>query len=95
MKRRGDQVEIVVQDRGIGIPQDELTYIFSRFHRCRNAVTYTGSGLGLAIVKRVIDFHRGEVMVRNTFPGVCFTIRLPVHTGPHPWPAALPYRAVV
>ena len=95
MKRRGEQVEIVVQDRGIGIPQDELTYIFSRFHRCRNAVTYTGSGLGLAIVKRVIDFHRGEVMVRNTFPGVCFTIRLPVHTGPHPWPAALPYRAVV
>ncbi|MFN8374542.1 MAG: HAMP domain-containing sensor histidine kinase [Anaerolineae bacterium] len=71
-------VEVEVRDHGIGIPQDELPLIFSRFHRGRNAVVYPGSGLGLAIVKGIIDRHGGQVCVYNMPPGASFLIRLPL-----------------
>jgi signal transduction histidine kinase len=77
VRSEGEWVEVQVQDRGIGVPAEELPLIFSRFHRCRNAAAYPGSGLGLAIVKSVIDAHHGQIAVRNTAPGTSFTVMLP------------------
>ncbi len=79
VRQAGDQVEIWVNDTGIGIPPEDLPHLFSRFHRGRNAVTYPGSGLGLAIIKAIVEGHRGQVSVQ-TSPGhgTRFDVRLPL-----------------
>ena len=71
-----------VSDTGIGIPFDELPQIYNRFHRGRNATTYTGSGLGLAIVKAIVAAHQGNVEVHSTGEGKGseFSIKLPAIT---------------
>ncbi|MCP4540012.1 MAG: HAMP domain-containing histidine kinase [Chloroflexi bacterium] len=71
-------VKISVEDTGIGIPEQDLLVLFSRFHRGRNAATYPGNGLGLAIVKAIAEGHRGQVTAENTDAGARFTLRLPV-----------------
>lgn len=54
-------VKLVISDTGIGIPEDDLAHLFSRFHRGSNASGYSGNGLGLAIVKAIADKHNAEV----------------------------------
>lgn len=56
-------IQIIVEDTGIGIPLDDLPTLFSRFRRGRNTARYPGSGLGLAIVKAVVDAHHGHIRV--------------------------------
>jgi len=73
-----DWVKVNIQDCGIGIPSDEMSLIFSRFHRGRNAIDHYGSGLGLAIVRGVVDSHHGEITVKNMNPGARFSIMLPL-----------------
>jgi signal transduction histidine kinase len=75
----GDQwAELWVEDNGIGIPEEDLPHLFSRFHRGRNTAAYPGSGLGLAIVRAIADGHGGQVVAENTEQGARFTLRLPV-----------------
>ncbi|MBZ0301093.1 MAG: HAMP domain-containing histidine kinase, partial [Anaerolineae bacterium] len=76
-KCESSNIELWVQDTGIGIPDDDLPQLFSRFHRGRNAFAYPGSGLGLAIVKAIADAHAGSVCAANRLPGTRFTLRLP------------------
>jgi two-component system sensor histidine kinase SenX3 len=81
---RGDDVEIVVADRGRGIPPAEQERIFERFYRIDPARSRAtgGTGLGLAIVKHVCSIHGGTVSVwSQEGRGATFTIRLPRHTG--------------
>lgn len=74
----GEWAELRVEDTGIGIPEDDLPQLFSRFHRGRNTATYPGSGLGLAIVKAIVEGHGGTVSAQNTAQGALFAVRLPV-----------------
>lgn len=73
-------VSFRIQDDGIGIPEDELPYIFERFYRAdksRNRMT-GGSGLGLAIVKSIVEAHGGKVMVESKLnKGSMFEVILP------------------
>lgn len=73
-------VEITVEDTGIGIPVDDLSQLFGRFHRGRNASAYPGHGLGLAIVKAIAEAHGGSVHAENVDRGARFSLRLPVHS---------------
>lgn len=73
-----DQVVIAVADTGIGIPEEDIPYIFNRFHRGRNARSFSGNGLGLAIVKAVADGIGGTVSAQNTSPGTLFSLHLPM-----------------
>jgi len=76
-----DRVSISVEDRGVGIPQEELTKVFDKFYRARTARTQetTGSGLGLALVKHIIEAHEGTVDVNSVVgEGSTFVLRLPV-----------------
>jgi signal transduction histidine kinase len=74
-------VRIVVEDTGIGIPQDKLDRIFERFFQVDNSSTreFGGTGLGLSIVKSFIDAHGGDIRVDSeTGKGSRFTVLLPV-----------------
>ena len=71
---------ITVSDTGIGIPDDELPYIFDRFYRGEKpqAMQVSGTGLGLAILKDIVDLHGGQVTVESTVgAGSSFTVWLP------------------
>lgn len=72
-----DQLIVMVQDEGKGIPADELPLIFDRFYRGSNQ-TSKGTGLGLAICKVIVEAHYGEIRVKNTpDKGACFTLVIP------------------
>ncbi len=76
----GDQVVIVVEDHGIGIPRRSLGRIFERFYRVDRARARNtgGTGLGLAIVRHVVSNHGGEVAVESVEGrGSVFTLLLP------------------
>ncbi len=77
---RGDQVITSVCDRGIGIPTDELSQVFERFHRGRqvSSTNYGGLGLGLYITQQIIDRHSGTIWVESKEgAGTTFYFSLP------------------
>ncbi|MDQ6800919.1 MAG: ATP-binding protein [Acidobacteriota bacterium] len=67
VEERGDQIVTSVSDRGIGIPSDELSQIFERFHRGRqvSSTNYGGLGLGLYITRQIVDRHGGSIWVES------------------------------
>ena len=76
----GGWVDVVVRDRGIGIPAKDLERIFERFYRVDRARSREtgGTGLGLSIVRHVATNHGGEVLVESQEGlGSTFTLRLP------------------
>jgi signal transduction histidine kinase len=78
--RRGREVRITVEDRGVGIPADEQRRIFEPFFRGRDvlASTVRGSGLGLSLARRVVEAHGGSIGVRSEpGQGSAFTLHLP------------------
>jgi signal transduction histidine kinase len=68
---------VAVRDEGPGIPDDERTRVFDRFHRGSQDRT-PGSGLGLAIARQVAESHQGRlVLAERSGPGSTFVIWLP------------------
>ncbi len=73
-RRDKQDLLILFDDNGCGIPADDLDKIFEPFFTTRNK----GTGLGLAISKRIIEQHHGTITVVSTpNQGTTFTIRLP------------------
>ncbi|HZR46229.1 MAG TPA: PAS domain S-box protein [Candidatus Manganitrophaceae bacterium] len=75
-----ERVEMVFQDTGIGIKEEELPKIFDAFHQVDGAATreFGGVGLGLAIVKEMMDRLQGDIMVQSEYGvGSVFTVHLP------------------
>ena len=69
-----DDVEIVVQDEGCGIPSDDLEHVFEPFH----STFERGTGLGLATVHRIVTELRGTIQVSSTMgQGTTMRVRLP------------------
>lgn len=65
-RRRGAMVEIVVEDRGPGIPEHALERIFERFYTDRPEQGFgQNSGLGLSISKQIIEAHGGRISAEN------------------------------
>ncbi|HUP48943.1 MAG TPA: ATP-binding protein [Thermoanaerobaculia bacterium] len=78
---KGDLLLTSVCDRGIGIPADELTQVFERFHRGRqvSSTNYGGLGLGLYITKQIIERHSGSIWVESAEGiGTTFYFSLPI-----------------
>jgi two-component system sensor histidine kinase MprB len=68
---------ITVRDRGPGIDEEDLPYVFDRFYRARSARGLPGSGLGLAIVRQVAEAHGGTVVAeRGEGGGTVMTLHL-------------------
>src|SRR6201994_774068 len=83
-RRRGDNIEISVTDRGIGIALEDQERVFERFFRGDKARSRAtgGSGLGLAIVKHVAANHNGTIGVwSKPGTGSTFTLSIPVYQG--------------
>ena len=80
VKLMEDHVQIVVDDDGIGITEEQLPYIWNRFYRCDSARNNsTSSGLGLSMVKWIIEAHGGLCDVKSCYgKGTTFTFTLPV-----------------
>lgn len=74
-----DRVRLEVSDEGIGIPAEDLPFVFERFHRGRNvARDVSGSGVGLASARRMVELHGGTIHVESQEGrGTTFTVRLP------------------
>ncbi|HEV2115888.1 MAG TPA: ATP-binding protein [Terriglobales bacterium] len=76
------QVEISVQDTGVGIAPEDQARIFDEFSQIRHAHTAAprdGSGLGLAIAKRIVEAHHGQLRVVSTpGEGSTFSFNLPL-----------------
>jgi len=72
-------IQLQVQDTGIGIPAEDLPFIFDRFWRGdKSRSERVNSGLGLAIAKQLILAHGGEIEVKSEAgAGTIFTIYLP------------------
>ena len=60
-----EQMHIEIEDRGIGIPEDQLSRIFEKFYRIDNEESISGTGLGLTVVKEVVEAHNGKVLVTS------------------------------
>ncbi|MBW7475867.1 HAMP domain-containing histidine kinase [Paenibacillus oenotherae] len=81
VNRVNQNVFIHVRDNGIGIPAEDLPYIFERFYRVDKSRSreYGGSGLGLAITKKLTELYGGEISVQSIpDEGSTFSIRLPL-----------------
>ncbi|MGC9346726.1 MAG: hybrid sensor histidine kinase/response regulator [Anaerolineae bacterium] len=74
-----DHIEVKVKDWGVGIPEDQLPYLFERFRQIDRAkMEQQGTGLGLVIAQALINCHGGKITVESTHgEGSEFTIALP------------------
>jgi len=88
-RKRGNRVLVMVEDTGIGIPEQALDKVFKRFYSERSAGDFgNNSGLGLAISKQIIEAHDGVIWAENIQPtdaditsdplGARFVVGLPV-----------------
>lgn len=65
IKQKSDYVELDVVDFGIGIPEADQKYLFSRFFRASNVENIQGTGLGLNIVKRYVELLGGKIKFKS------------------------------
>jgi signal transduction histidine kinase len=76
---------IEVRDTGMGIPEEEIPYIFDSFRQVESATIrkHGGFGLGLAIVKQIVELMKGTINVNSELgKGSTFVVRLPLEKNP-------------
>jgi len=75
-----EQIVIIqVTNHGVGIPENELPKIFTRYFRASTSSGIPGSGLGLSFVKQFVELHEGKVKIQSEDKeGTTVTVRLPV-----------------
>jgi len=83
-QNRGEFIELIVADSGVGISEENLPRIFDKFYRIRSDYTrkVVGSGIGLPLVKAIIEAHFGTITVESKEEkGTTFTVLLPRGVG--------------
>jgi two-component system, OmpR family, phosphate regulon sensor histidine kinase PhoR len=62
-----DFVFIEIQDKGIGISEEDQKKVFDKFYRVSSGLVHTtkGTGLGLSLVKQIMDAHKGEIDLKS------------------------------
>lgn len=83
INEKAQEVEIQVTDTGNGIPQDQVPFVFDRYHigDKRISLDTNSTGLGLAIVKRILEIHDTSINLQsNIGKGTTFSFSLPQHS---------------
>lgn len=73
-------IVVKVEDSGMGIPENEISYIFERFYQSSSSQSYSivGTGIGLSLAKELTELHGGQISVHNNPDvGATFKILLP------------------
>ena len=81
IKDRGYEVDIIVEDTGIGISEEDQSFIFNRFSQVEGVETIkcSSSGIGLTLVKYLVELHGGRIKLESEVnKGSKFTITLPI-----------------
>jgi len=72
------RIEFIFSDKGIGIPDENLSRLFQAFYRATNVGPIAGYGLGLSIVKKCVEAHNGKIDVRSKInEGTTFIVTIP------------------
>lgn len=73
------EIEVIISDTGIGIPEKDIPFLFQKFYRVsRPGTEIPGTGLGLVFVKQIVDLHKGFITVQSeSGKGTTFAIKLP------------------
>lgn len=76
----GNQLRIDVIDNGFGIPPEDQPFIFDRYFRASNVLTFQGTGIGLNIVRQHMHNLEANVTFKSAMGvGSTFTLYLPIH----------------
>lgn len=81
IRREDKHVVISVTDTGLGIPKDDLPFVFDTFYRVKREehLAAEGTGLGLAIAKAIMEQHQGGIWVESELgAGSQFSVALPL-----------------
>lgn len=70
-------VRVDIKDNGIGIKEDDMAKIFSRFYRGENVRDAEGIGIGLYLTREIVSKHGGYIKVKSHNEGSIFSIFLP------------------
>jgi PAS domain S-box-containing protein len=88
VRRAGPDVQVVVEDDGIGIDTAFLPHLFERFRQADGSTTraHSGLGIGLAIARHLVELHGGRISAysEGAGRGARFEVRLPAMHGAHP-----------
>jgi PAS domain S-box-containing protein len=80
LKSVGEGIELRVEDTGLGIPDDEQSKVFERFHRLEGVRgrTHEGTGIGLALVQELVKLHAGSIRLESAVGrGSTFVVTIP------------------
>lgn len=65
LSRTNQQTVVEIEDRGIGIPQEEIEHIFQSFYRGSNTHDYAGQGIGLSLTMKIISAYNGKLKISS------------------------------
>ena len=75
-----EHLEVVVSDRGIGVPEADLDRVFQKFNRLVETNSTSGLGLGLSICREFVEAHQGQISLQhNPGGGTIVRFLLPLH----------------
>ena len=84
VKKTSKEVEVSIEDTGVGMSKEAISHIFERFYRQDKSRSVEGNGLGLSIVKRIVDLHKGRIdVISREEGGSRFTVHLPQNKSFH------------
>jgi signal transduction histidine kinase len=77
-----DSAIVTIRDTGVGIDEEELAHVFTRFYRSDKAGTTRGLGLGLSITQKIMELHQGRIEVHSKVgQGSIFSLFFPKMKG--------------
>ncbi|UII20149.1 sensor histidine kinase [Fulvivirga ligni] len=59
------RISVIISDHGIGIPEEELQFIYDPYFRASNTGYHEGYGIGLPLARNIIKMHQGDLEVRS------------------------------
>ena len=78
-ENRETELAVIIQDTGMGIPEESLPHLFEKFYRVReHEARAAGTGLGLSICKQIVQGHGGRIEIKSKVGvGTAFMVFLP------------------